>query len=216
MNEHFYRETCRYLGYKGGARPDERTAEIILRVADEVRAAASPRSRAVRLPLSFFGEDGIIIGTAETHSAALRKNLKDCGECYLMAATLGVGADMLQRRYAAEKVSYAAICQAAAAALIEEVCDEKNEELRQEAAREGLLLRPRFSPGYGDFPLEFQRDALSMLSAPSKLGLTVTDSLMLAPTKSVTAVIGISKGGCTNKISHGCEECTKTDCEYRR
>ena len=78
----------------------------------------------------------------------------------------------------------------------------------------GLKLRPRFSPGYGDFSIAHQRDITRELDTARRLGLTVTESLMLAPMKSVTAVIGLSEtGGCTGG---GCEACAKTDCDFRR
>ena len=82
-------------------------------------------------------------------------------------------------------------------------------------AQDKNYLRPRFSPGYGDFSILYQKDVLRMLDAPKKIGLTMTDGYMLTPTKSVTAIIGISntKEPCHRK---GCEECDKSDCVYRR
>ena len=57
--------------------------------------------------------------------------------------------------------------------------------------REGLHTKPRFSPGYGDFSLEHQRDFMRILDLENSLGLTLTGSLLLVPEKSVTAVIGL-------------------------
>ena len=81
--------------------------------------------------------------------------------------------------------------------------------------KEGLYARPRFSPGYGDFSLEHQKEITSILNTPKTIGLTVTDTLILAPAKSVTAIIGFSttKQYCHK---HGCEVCKKIDCEFRR
>ena len=92
---------------------------------------------------------------------------------------------------------------------------EETPKLTDQFVKENLYLRPRFSPGYGDFSIEHQTMIVRMIEASKKIGLTVTDSLMLSPSKSVTAVIGISetKRICTVK---GCEACAKTDCEYRR
>ena len=112
-------------------------------------------------------------------------------------------------------MSDAVIYQAAAAPMVETYCDEVNERIRQEAAQSGMYCRPRFSPGYGDFPIAHQRDFSRLLDTPRKIGLTVTESCLLAPIKSVTAVIGLSE---TPQPCHrkGCEECGKTDCAYRR
>ena len=105
--------------------------------------------------------------------------------------------------------------QACAAAMLEEYCDEMQDKIAQQLAEEKLYLRPRFSPGYGDFSILHQKEILDMLDAPKRIGLTMTDAYMLVPTKSVTAIIGVSntKEPCHQK---GCEECTKEDCLYRR
>ena len=78
----------------------------------------------------------------------------------------------------------------------------------QKMESEGWYLRPRFSPGYGDFSLNHQTEIISVLQCPKKIGLTLTDSLLMAPAKSVTAVIGLSriKQPCHR---HGCEVCEK-------
>ena len=110
----------------------------------------------------------------------------------------------------------AVVMQAAAAALIEEVCDRNFESWRKEYEEKGLYLRPRFSPGYGDFPLSVQKDLLGGLEAGKRLGITLTEGGLMMPSKSVTAVIGISpvKGFCRTE---GCEACEKKkDCPYRR
>ena len=99
--------------------------------------------------------------------------------------------------------------------IVKEVINDYNERIRQDAAQRGMYCRPRFSPGYGDFPIAHQRDFSRLLDTPRKIGLTVTESCLLAPIKSVTAVIGLSE---TPQPCHrkGCEECGKTDCAYRR
>ena len=74
----------------------------------------------------------------------------------------------------------------------------------------------RFSPGYGDYPIELQKDFLRILDAQRKIGLTVNDNFMLVPTKSVTAVLGLSKNPIEQK-KRGCAVCNMRDkCKYRR
>jgi len=89
------------------------------------------------------------------------------------------------------------------------------EEIAKELSCEGWYLRPRFSPGYGDFDIRHQEKLLALLQADKKIGLTMTKSCMLTPTKSVTALIGISREQipCHRQ---GCEVCEKADCLYRR
>ncbi len=80
---------------------------------------------------------------------------------------------------------------------------------------QGYDLRPRFSPGYGDFSIEHQGEILRMLDSAKKIGLSMTGGNMLAPTKSVTAVIGLGREAATCPPG-GCEGCGKADCIYRR
>ena len=109
----------------------------------------------------------------------------------------------------------AVVFQACAAAVLETHCDELVKNLAEELKEQEKYLRPRFSPGYGDFSILHQKQILDSLDATKCIGLSMTDSCMLIPTKSVTAVIGISN---VNEQCHksGCEVCDKLDCTFRR
>jgi len=208
------KEAARYLGYHGN-RPDETVLAMIGQCIDEVSAAAVPRSVHERFPLRFTGENTFEAASLHLTSRSLSRNLAGCREVFLFAATLGIAVDTLIRRTAMLDSAKALVMQAAAAAVIEAFCDEENEKLRVEAAAEGLYLRPRFSPGYGDLSLDCQGEFLYILKAQKNIGLTVTDSGLMVPMKSVTAIIGISD---INTACHqqGCGECSKTDCAFRR
>ena len=207
-------EALRYLGYRG-AEPDDAVAESLARCAAEMQRAVQPKSIYRAFDLTHTAEGELAIAGVTIRSANLARNLQGCTGVYLMAATLGVGADRLIARASAVRMSDAVIYQAVAAAMIETYCDTLNDAIRREAAEKGLYCRPRFSPGYGDFSIEHQRDLSRLLDTPRKIGLTVTESLLLAPIKSVTAVIGLSASA-DNCHRKGCEECGKTDCNFRR
>ena len=210
-----WREIFRYLGYKNGAQPEGAALEMIEQAEQKVRDAAEPKSAHRLMELSFPAGGAVLIGNVRIESAALRRNLEGCTGAYLFAATLGAGVDrLISRLTALGRSSEALAAQAAAAALIEDCCDEENERLRAGAAERGLKLRPRFSPGYGDFSIEHQRDIARELDTPRRIGLTVTDSCMLAPMKSVTAVIGIAET--EGSTAGGCEDCDKQNCGFRR
>lgn len=207
------RETLRYLGYRGhGA--DDQTLKLVKECWQELEQKAERRACFREFPLAVSG--GVIdMGCFQTESQALEKNLKDCSRVILFAATLGVQTDGLIRRYSRLQMSRAVVMQAAAAAMLEEYCDQVNGEIRREYEKKGLYLRPRFSPGYGDFPIQCQIGLLGGLEAGKRIGITLTDSLLMMPSKSVSAVIGVSpvRRECTVK---GCEACSSTDCIYRR
>lgn len=207
-------EVLRYLGYRG-AQPDEMVEQNLDCCIAELQSAAAPKSVFQAFELSHLAEGTMKTGGVLIRSKNLARTLKGCTSVYLMAATLGVAVDRLITRASAVRMSDAVLYQAAAAAMIEAYCDEVNDTLREEAERVGLYCRPRFSPGYGDFRIEHQRDISRLLDTPRKIGLTVTESCLLVPIKSVTAVIGLSNSPqpCHRK---GCEECSKQDCAFRR
>ncbi|MCI8496828.1 MAG: Vitamin B12 dependent methionine synthase activation subunit [Clostridiales bacterium] len=206
------RETLRYLGVRGEA--DEALRRQVRSVWDELAASVTPKSVTRRLPC-VVTEDTVTIAGVQIHSCNLARHLRGCREVFLLAATLGSAADSLLRRYASTDISRAAVMQAACAAMIEQVCDDTEVPLCNTVKEEGRSLRPRFSPGYGDFALEHQRDLAVLLDCTRRIGLTLSDSLMLIPTKSVTAVIGIREGICVEKEEHKCRRCGNQTCEFR-
>ena len=84
--------------------------------------------------------------------------------------------------------------QATGAALIEKWMDDTEDAIRAELFP-GETLVTRYSPGYGDFTLSAQRELLEFIDAPRKVGVSLTDSLLMVPSKSVSAVIGVRQGG---------------------
>lgn len=208
------REAIRYLGY-GGHAVDEQTLALLEDSFGELEEAAKRRI-IYRIFDVVPGEaGGLAIGKMDIVSRNLSKNLKDCREAVLLGATLGIGVDRLLKRYSLTDISKTVVLQAAAAALLEEYLDRWQREFGAELEGEGRFLRPRFSPGYGDFDIRHQGMILRMLNADKSIGLTMTDSFMLTPVKSVTAVIGISRKKETCPLA-GCEICDKKDCIYRR
>ncbi|MCL1918408.1 MAG: methionine synthase [Peptococcaceae bacterium] len=122
---------------------------------------------------------------------AIRRHLSGCHQVVLLAATLGVAADTLIRRWQTIDLTRSLILDACATQCIEHCCDEAESLIRHHVQEDNLLITPRFSPGYGDLPLDLQPTLLAILDAEKKIGLTCTQSLILLPRKSVTALIGL-------------------------
>lgn len=208
------REIRRYLGY-GRNEGDEVVNQLIEECIKELTDAAAPKCISRVFPLNLLSDHEIDFTVFKARSRNLSNNLKDCDQVILFAATLGTGVDILLHKYTKLQMSKAVIMQAASAAMIEEFCDEENLKLKLEFESRGFYLRPRFSPGYGDFPLECQREITAVLETPKRVGIMLTDSLLMTPSKSVTAVMGVSEKPYRCEIK-GCEACNKTDCAYRR
>lgn len=207
-------EVLRYLGY-GTHEADERVLELVEQCIAELGREAQPRSLGREYPLMLREDNMIDAGVFCTKSRNLSRNLKDCDRIIVFAATLGTGADHLIGRYNRLQMSKAVVMQAAATAMIEEYCDQVCGKMKAEYETKGDYLRPRFSPGYGDFPLDCQSRLLDCLEAGKRIGIKLTDSLLMMPSKSVTAVMGISRKPYRCDVK-GCEACGKLDCAYRR
>lgn len=214
MTDRRIKEAVRYLGY-GRNTADERTRMMVKDAFSEVERAAGPKSICRIFDIKQITDDRIMIGNISIDSHSLSRNLKGCAKAVIFGSTLGPGVDQLIRRTSLTDMSRAVIQQACAAVVLEEYCDEKQIELGTELEKEGLYLRPRFSPGYGDFDIHYQKPLMQMLDCAKTIGLTMTDSYMMTPSKSVTAVIGASPVKERCPVA-GCEACDKTDCEYRR
>ncbi len=148
-------------------------------------------------------------------SRDLEKNLRDCTSVVLFCATIGIEIDRLIWRYSSISPLKSLLFQAIGTERIESLCDIFNHEITQEKKAVGKYTRPRFSAGYGDFSIEAQKDIIRILDTSRKIGVNLNESLLMSPSKSVTAIIGISdKNICEDKKE--CEICKKEDCEYRR
>ena len=143
-------------------------------------------------------------------SRNLAQNLSGCDRVIAFAATVGLGLDRLLMKYSRIAPSKAVILQAIGAERIESLCDAFEEELRAQ----GYSLRPRFSPGYGDLPLKAQKEIFAALNCTHHIGVTLNDSLLMTPTKSVTALIGLCGGG--SETAAGCSACPMLHCQFRR
>ncbi len=227
-------EICRYLGYRGND-PGSAVKDRIRSITDELNEGITPgyvySCYSLYIDSSPAGRDPagtayINFGPVSVKSTALYKNLEGCTRIIAFAATLGPYPDRLQQRISLKSMRDAVIVQACAAAMIEALCNRLNEELRQQQEKEGWLMKPRFSPGYGDLSLDVQKDLTILLDTPKNIGLTLTDSLMMVPTKSVTALIGLysaDSGSASEGLRNcsgdeaGCAACSMNEtCGYRR
>lgn len=182
-----HREVLRYMGCKES---NDETEALIDRAIEVAKGAFCGKVCFCELPLS-LSDGQIQFGTIRTKSKNLLKNLDGCESIILFGATVGIEIDRLIMRYGKVSPSLAVCLQALGAERIEALCDLFCADMARKQDLQGKRLRPRFSPGYGDFPLEAQKEIFAMLGCDRRIGLTLNDSLIMSPTKSVTAIIGI-------------------------
>lgn len=160
--------------------------------------------------LDLDGDKNSNFGSNEKLATELRKleYFNNIDKVVVFGATIGLDMDRLIAKYGKVQPSKALIMQAIGAERIESLCDAFEDELKDVKAKK------RVSPGYGKFDLKFQNDIFSFLDLSKNIGIYLNESLLMSPSKSVTAVIPL---GCKkDDIQSGCTNCNKLDCEYRR
>lgn len=193
--ERDYSEIARYLGYQKVAVPDEQVSTLIKAAADEMLDVIQPQSVCEKFDLTVEYDEkkdfGLVAFSDVTiKSKDLARNLRDCSQIVLFAATLGPQCDQLIRRAQVKDQVKAAVFQATGAMYIEKCVDLLNENIKQYAEAQGKTTRPRFSPGYGDVSLDVQKSFFRLLPC-QRIGLTLMDTLVMSPEKSVTAFVGV-------------------------
>lgn len=132
-------------------------------------------------------------GFGQTSSRNVHTLLAGCERILLFAATIGAFPDRMLLKYGSLSPLKALVTNAVGSERVESLCDLFTLEMAKELEKEGCFLTPRFSPGYGDLPLDFQRTVFEALNPGRHLGVTLNDSLLMWPCKSVTALAGIGK-----------------------
>lgn len=178
-------EAYRYMGLKRDYVSQELEKEYE-RCLSEYKEAAIYKSAIRKSSLSFEGEDTVVFDFCSMKSSSLRKNLEGCSSAYVFAATSGLGVDRLLLRFRRTSQLSAMVFDCIASSGIECFCDRVNSRISRAQS-----LKPRFSLGYGDTSLTYQRELLDFLDAQRLLGISLNASMMMTPIKSVTAFIGV-------------------------
>ncbi|MGI5958911.1 MAG: methionine synthase [Massiliimalia sp.] len=209
-------EILRYLGYQGTQIPTHLNA-LIDRCITETLETISPKYLYRRIALETNDQGIGIKDTSITLvSKDLQEHLKNCREAYLFCGTLGNEMDRLIRRKMLSDPDEGVILDSCASTAIEAVADAVEKQLSQDVSKEGFHLTWRFSPGYGDWSISFQKDFLEFLDAHRKIGLTTNSSMLLTPGKSVTAILGISDTA-KDPRPNKCDFCNnRSHCPFRK
>ncbi len=179
------KEILRYAGCKCA---DVETLSLLRACIDEARDELSYNVCYRELPVSADGS-ACDFGCFSAKSKNLAKNLKGCKSVIVFSATVGVGIDRLIAKYTRLSPAKALMLQAIGSERVEALCNAFCEDIKKER---NAVLHPRFSPGYGDLPLSVQKDIFCVLECSKRIALSLNDSLLMSPTKSVTAFIGIT------------------------
>ena len=199
--------TLRYLGAANWT-PDEHTEALLATAERELRSACTPRGIWRELPAD--------LPWLQDAGTDLSRHLAGCDRVVLMAVTLGSGADALLRRLCLQDIALGAVADAAASVLMEGLCDNLEAQIRTEQQQHGRYMTGRYSPGYGDCPLDRQDELCLALDTVRGIGLCVTKEHLMTPRKSVTAILGTADHPVKGARA-GCAHCVlRETCAYRK
>lgn len=199
------KEIYRFLGYRN-ITPSKEVDERIRLCVEKMQEAAAPRCFYRSFPVKQTAPGITEIAGLRIRSRNLFKNLEGCDHAYMFAATIGMGIDMLIKRSELSSLMEASIYQAAGAEMVEAFADSEIKKIRAQEAEKGYRLRPRYSPGYGDLPLQLQTDFAKILDMQKWCGISLTDTLLMVPSKSITAFIGCLKAEAAESSPHRDED----------
>lgn len=203
-------ELLRYLRWKG-QEIDDYTQKLIDEAVNLCQKVATPRHT-----LRLLDYDGTtLVGTGFTPEGKdIAAHLKGCTKVYLFAATVGAAIEQQEKALFARSSALGLIFDAAASCAIESYCDDVCADL---AAKSDLPLTPRFSCGYGDFPLSAQLPICTLLDTPRRIGVFTDEKGLLIPRKSVTALIGVGASDKVfNRCISKCDMCRNLNCAFRK
>jgi hypothetical protein len=191
------------LCYLGAPNPDAALLSGLTALAEELQSRIVPR---------------FTWALADTSTLALpgqmaAQMLADCPQSAVLACTLGAEFDLWMRQLSARDMACAVMLDALGSVYVEAGCDAAEDAIR--ARFPGKHLTDRFSPGYGDLPLDVQPRLLAFAGA-SRIGVSLTPSLLMTPQKSVSAIVGIADTPQPAWV-RGCAYCTLNGhCQYRK
>ena len=155
---------------------------------------------------------------------SIATHLSFSSHVYLLAVTLGVESERMLLRTQTVSMADSMILDSCLSTYVEEAADRCEEEIRKQLS-DAEELTFRFSPGYGDLPLGVHQDMIRNLRWDRTLGITVTSSMMMVPSKSVIAIIGVEEKRDENKQkkvkmpcgNESCQACKlKDQCNWKK
>ena len=210
-------EVLRYLEYKGQD-IDNNLVEIIEECRNIAKDRINPRYtfRVYSIKQKYKGIIELEGTNLILESNDLYEILKDCNECILMAATLGINIEKDIKKYSCTELTKGIIIDSCATTAIEEVCDRVQNEIENNILKNGQYLTFRYSPGYGDLSIEKNTEILYILNGQKEIGLTITNSGIMIPRKLVIAIIGITDKK-VEQDKTSCSTCkNKSKCKFKK
>ncbi len=210
-------EVLRFLGYRGGKKPEAKVEEVLGREIEEAYQLVRPRTTYCEIKALETKKESIKLeGDLLLHIGEKAVRWWDgCQSVVIALCTIG---GMLEEKvsalFKAGKYTEALILDSAGSVAVDSLADQINRLICQKALISGVKVGPRLSAGYGKWTLEDQRLIFRLLRGES-IGVHLTDQCMMIPQKSISFGVGVGVREDSRKINP-CRYCGVSNCPYRR
>jgi hypothetical protein len=204
------RAALRHLGYKSGSKIDDRIKTIIDQSLERAKQLAEPAGIYLIDIIVEHSADEVKLGCGIViRSKPVSRLMRFCTKAVIFTVTVGPAAEAEAAQIMDDKPAEAVILDSAAGEAAEGAVEYLHKTIQMHSHRANLHLTPRFSPGYADWPLEAQRDIFACLR-PERIGITLTETCMMIPRKSVSGIIGLGPLPGIRTGASPCKQCAKT------
>jgi hypothetical protein len=198
------------MGY-GNLTPDKPFIDMIDAMLDELSDFCMPEYGYVVLPGKRI--DNANLQIAETMlltGKIITSSLREADHFAVFVATVGEGFDRWNRTIKPQDdIVRTYFADSLGSVLVEACVAVMLGRMEQDMAELDMFVSNSYSPGYCDWLLIEQRKLFSFF--PEQFcGVTLTDSCLMLPIKSVSGIVGIGKD--VKKRRYSCEMCTMTNC----
>ncbi len=213
-------KVIRLLGGRKGNGTSSSTLRRIRSMSGDLDTLVQPRLSYRRIGLAEICRGGIVLedGT-RFKSVKLAKTLARAREVCCFVATVGPAIDMaVKKQMRQRRFADAYVLDAIGSMSAENVVEQFYQRTADRLAARNQALTLRFSPGYCDWPLDEQRPLFALFDDRADLDVTLSDSCLMSPRKSVSGLFGILPAGAAGSgpAFNPCAMCCKHDCIARR
>lgn len=203
------------MGYEPGIAPEPVTI-LTGEVSEELRLMGDIRAEYRTFNNITFdreeksvGMEGIIFAVRPI----VYRQIKDADEAALFICTAGPAIGEMSRRSMKEgDLLRGYIYDVIGSEVVENAADRMQEELKADVAVRGKKITNRFSPGYCGWDVAEQHKLFGFFEE-NFCGITLTESALMNPVKSVSGIIGIGRD--VKQAPYQCQVCDDKNCIYR-
>jgi len=208
-------EVISSLGYPDGILPAH-FEKMIDAILDQLSNSCTVKAgyRILDIQKMENRSDGLIIGGS---FFALQKivasHLRKSKKAVLFVCTIGSAMETWAKELSIQgDITLSYLVDTVASVTVEQATDVLHDYIGKHMLALGLKITNRYSPGYCDWLVSEQHLLFSFLPAQF-CGITLTESALMVPIKSVSGIIGA--GTAVKRVDYMCNTCGMKDCTYR-